>query len=97
VRPRRPFSGLNPQQRAIVHEGLEIASTPILLVHGVADNHSIFAVLDRALRRRGFRNLSRFDYGLLTRDVRRCLLQRPGPSRGAQPERPNRPSRSACA
>src|SRR5918994_1369955 len=60
VRPGRPFSGLNPQQRAIVHEGLEIASTPILLVHGVGDNHSIFAVLDRALRQICVRVTSRY-------------------------------------
>ena len=53
-----------------MHEGVEVASTPILLIHGIVDNHSIFAVLDRALRRRGFRNLAWFDYGLLTRDVR---------------------------
>ena len=74
VRRGPPFSGLNPQQRAIVLEGVEIASTPILLVHGIGDNHSIFAVLDRALRRRGFRNLSGFDYGLLTRDVRSAAV-----------------------
>ena len=72
LRPGRPFSGLNPHQRAIVHQGVEIASTPILFVHGIVDNHSIFAVLELALRRRGFRNLSCFDYGLLTRDVRRA-------------------------
>jgi triacylglycerol lipase len=69
-RPGRAFSRLSPQQRAIVHEGVEVASTPILLIHGIVDNHSVFAVLDRALRRRGFRNLAWFDYGLLTRDVR---------------------------
>ena len=66
----RAFSRLNPQQRAIVHGGIEVASTPIMLVHGIVDNHSVFALLDRALRRRGFRNLAWFDYGLLTRDVR---------------------------
>ena len=37
-----------PEQRAIVHEGVEVASTPILLIHGIVDNHSVFAVLDRA-------------------------------------------------
>jgi triacylglycerol lipase len=70
ARPGRAFPRLNPQQRAIVHEAVQVASTPILLIHGIVDNHSVFAVLDRALRRRGFRNLAWFDYGLLTRDVR---------------------------
>ena len=45
------------------------AETPILLVHGIIDNHSIFTLLQRALRRRGFATVSAFDYGLLTRDI----------------------------
>ncbi len=61
----------DPQQRGILYESIDIASTPILLIHGIVDNHSIFTVLERALRRRGFRNLFWFDYGLRTRDVRR--------------------------
>jgi pimeloyl-ACP methyl ester carboxylesterase len=39
-------------------------------VHGIIDNHSIFTLLDRALRRRGFRTVSAYDYGLLTQDIR---------------------------
>ena len=48
---------------------LDAAGTPILLVHGIVDNHSIFTVMEQALRRRGFRTLSAYDYGLLTRDI----------------------------
>jgi triacylglycerol lipase len=62
--------GLSPQQRGLVHHGVDAAATPILLVHGIIDNHSIFAVLDKALRRRGFTDVSSFDYGLFTTDVR---------------------------
>lgn len=35
----------------------EHASVPVLLVHGLADNRSVFTVLARELRRRGFRNV----------------------------------------
>jgi triacylglycerol lipase len=61
---------LSPHQRGLVHHAIEAAGTPILLVHGIVDNHSIFTVLDRALRRRGFSDVSSFDYSLLTSDVR---------------------------
>jgi pimeloyl-ACP methyl ester carboxylesterase len=39
------------------------------MVHGIVDNHSIFTLLQRALRRRGFATMSSYDYGLLTRDI----------------------------
>lgn len=67
---RHDLAGLSPKQRGLMHHGLATAETPILLVHGIADNHSIFALLQRALRRRGFATVSSYDYGLLTRDVR---------------------------
>ena len=38
-------------------------------MHGIVDNHSIFTLLQRALRRRGFATVSSYDYGLLTRDI----------------------------
>ena len=71
-RRRHDLAGLNPQQRGLVHYAVDAAATPILFVHGIIDNHSIFALLERALRRRGFSDLSWFDYGLLTSDVRRA-------------------------
>jgi hypothetical protein len=49
---------LSPEQRGLVHHGVAAAETPILLVHGIVDNHSIFALLQRALRRRGFATIS---------------------------------------
>ena len=67
---RHDLSGLSPEQRGLVHAGVDAAATPILFVHGIIDNHSIFTLMERALRRRGFSDLSWFDYGLLTRDVR---------------------------
>jgi triacylglycerol lipase len=71
-RPERRHNlvGLSPHQRSLVHFAVDAAATPILLVHGIVDNHTIFSPLERALRRRGFTDLSSFDYGLLTSDVR---------------------------
>jgi pimeloyl-ACP methyl ester carboxylesterase len=66
---RHDLEGLSPEQRGLVHAGVEVAATPILLVHGIIDNHAIFTVLDRDLRRRGFRTISAYDYGLFTNDV----------------------------
>ncbi|HEY5822213.1 MAG TPA: alpha/beta fold hydrolase [Propionibacteriaceae bacterium] len=67
---RHDLDGLTPEQRGMVHHGVDAANTPILLVHGIVDNHSIFTVMDRTLRRRGFQTVSSYDYGVLTRDVR---------------------------
>ncbi len=67
---RHTLGGLSPQQRGLVHYAVDAAATPILLVHGIVDNHTIFSSLERALRRRGFTDLSSFDYGVLTSDVR---------------------------
>ncbi len=66
---RHDLAGMSPEQRGLVHHGVATAETPILLVHGIIDNHSIFALLQRALRRRGFATVSAYDYGLLTRDI----------------------------
>jgi hypothetical protein len=66
---RHDLSGLSPEQRGLVHHGVAAAETPILMVHGIIDNHSIFTLLQRALGRRGFATLSSYDYGLLTRDI----------------------------
>ena len=54
---------------------MDAAATPILLVHGIIDNHAIFTVMERALRRRGFHTLSAYDYGLLTHDVPRAAVR----------------------
>ncbi|MDN5763212.1 MAG: alpha/beta fold hydrolase [Microlunatus sp.] len=64
------LGGLSPHQRGLAHYSVDAVATPILLVHGIVDNHTIFAPLERALRRRGFTDLPSFDYGVLTSDVR---------------------------
>jgi pimeloyl-ACP methyl ester carboxylesterase len=64
--------GLSPEQRGLLHHGGEAAATPILLVHGIIDNHAIFTVMERALRRRGFQTLATYDYGLFTQNIPRA-------------------------
>jgi triacylglycerol lipase len=67
---RRDLAGLSPQQRGLVVGDVEASGTPILLVHGMVDNRSIFTVLRRGLRRRGFRRVLAINYSPLTSDVR---------------------------
>jgi pimeloyl-ACP methyl ester carboxylesterase len=46
------------------------AGTPIVLVHGLIDNRSIFTLLRRQLRRRGFGRVMTLNYSPLVQDVR---------------------------
>lgn len=67
---RRDLAGLTPVQRGLFIGNIEAAGTPILLVHGMVDNRSIFTLLRRGLRRRGFHRVLTLNYSPLTRDVR---------------------------
>jgi Palmitoyl protein thioesterase len=64
------IEGLPPMQRGLVIGDVEAAGTPILLVHGMIDNRSIFTLLRRGLRRRGFGRVVSINYSPLTTDVR---------------------------
>ena len=44
-------------------------------MHGIIDNHAIFTVMERALRRRGFQTLSAYDYGLFTHNIPRAAVR----------------------
>ncbi len=61
---------LPPVQRGLVIGDVEAAGTPILLVHGMIDNRSIFTLLRRGLVRRGFGRVVSINYSPLTTDVR---------------------------
>lgn len=75
---RRPASGeqrygmrgLMPAQRGLLVGDVEAAGTPILLVHGMADNRAIFTLLTRGLRRRGFHRVISINYPMTTNDIR---------------------------
>jgi triacylglycerol lipase len=68
---RHNLEGLPPVQRGLIIGDVEAAGTPIILVHGVIDNHSIFTVLRRHLGRRGFGRVISLNYSPLTDDIRR--------------------------
>src|SRR4051794_24752136 len=67
---RYSFAHLPPLQRSLVAGDVEAAGTPILLVHGMGDNRSVFTLLRRGLRRRGFGRVLTLNYSPLTADVR---------------------------
>lgn len=60
---------LSPAQRGLIVGDVEAAGTPIILVHGVVDNRSIFTVLRRSLRGRGFGRTYALNYSPLTDDI----------------------------
>jgi hypothetical protein len=47
------------------------ARIPVVLVHGLVDNRSVFAVMRRSLRRRGFTHVCTWNYSPLLHDVAR--------------------------
>ncbi len=61
---------LPPVQRGLLVRDVEAAGTPIVLVHGIVDNRSVFTLLRRGLSRRGFGRVSTLNYSILTGDVR---------------------------
>jgi pimeloyl-ACP methyl ester carboxylesterase len=67
---RFTLADLPPVQRGLLLGDVVAAGTPILLVHGLIDNRSIFTLLRRALQRRGFGRLITVNYSPFTQDVR---------------------------
>ncbi|KGN32902.1 lipase [Knoellia sinensis KCTC 19936] len=66
---------LAPVQRGLLISHLEAAGTPILLVHGLIDNRSIFTLLRRGLTRRGFGSIYAMNYSPFTADIRTAAAQ----------------------
>lgn len=66
---RCTLTGLTPARRALLLNDVAAAATPIVFLHGFADNRSIFTLLQRALRRRGFGRMTAVNYNVLTCDV----------------------------
>ena len=82
IRGRSPEGGhgyriqhLPPVQRGLVISDVEAAGTPILLLHGIVDNGSVFTLLRLGLRRRGFGRVSTMNYSILTGDIRVAAAQ----------------------
>jgi len=60
-----------PTVRALFAADPLAARIPVLLVHGFVDNRSIFAVMRRSLRRRGFASVCSWNYSPMLSDVAR--------------------------
>jgi pimeloyl-ACP methyl ester carboxylesterase len=67
---RFSLSDLPPVQRGLLIGDVVAAGTPIILVHGLVDNRSIFTLLRRTLRRRGFGRILTLNYSPFTQDIR---------------------------
>jgi len=67
---RFTLDDLPPVQRGLLMGDVVAAGTPIVLLHGLVDNRSIFTLLRRQLRRRGFGRVMTLNYSPLTMDVR---------------------------
>lgn len=67
---RFSMSDLPPVHRGLLLGDVEAAGTPILLIHGLVDNRSVFTMLRRQLRRRGFGRVWTTNYEIWTTDVR---------------------------
>jgi len=72
VSDRHRLDHLSPEQRGLLIGDIEAAGTPIILVHGLVDNRSIFTVLGRSLTRRGFDRVLTLNHSPLTGGVRRA-------------------------
>ena len=72
---RNSLEGLPPAQRGLLVGDVLAAGTPIVLVHGIFDNRSIFALLRRGLRRRGFGSTYALNYNALTDDIRGVAMR----------------------
>ncbi|MBM6402823.1 alpha/beta fold hydrolase [Phycicoccus sp. CSK15P-2] len=75
ARPDNRVEHLPPVQRGLLVSDIEAAGTPILLVHGIVSNRSIFTLLRRGLTRRGFTNVLAMNYATVATDVRTAALR----------------------
>ena len=63
------LDALPPVQRGLLARDVVAAGTPIILVHGLVDNRSVFTLLRRTLLRRGFGRVLTLNYSPFTNDV----------------------------
>jgi len=61
----------SPAARALFADDPLAARIPVLLVHGLVDNRSVFSVMQRSLRRRGFAHVCTWNYSPLLTDIAR--------------------------
>ncbi|MBR7743593.1 alpha/beta fold hydrolase [Phycicoccus sp. BSK3Z-2] len=73
--PRYSVAHLPPVRRGLLVSDVEAAGTPIVLVHGIVSNRSIFTLLRRGLTRRGFSRVIGLNYPTVATDVRTAALR----------------------
>ena len=73
--PRNRPGDQPPGVRALFAADPLAARIPVVLVHGLIDNRSIFTVMRRSLRRRGFKHVCSWNYSPLLTDVARGARQ----------------------
>src|SRR5690606_12109729 len=61
---------LKPHQRGLLVSDIEAAGTPILMIHGLIDNRSIWTLMQRGLRSRGFNHITTLNYSPIVADIR---------------------------
>jgi pimeloyl-ACP methyl ester carboxylesterase len=69
--PRNRPGEQPPSARALFAADPLAARIPVLLVHGLVDNRSVFSVMNRSLRRRGFTHVCTWNYSPLLTDIAR--------------------------
>jgi Palmitoyl protein thioesterase len=69
--PRIRPGDLSPGARALFATDPLAARIPVVLVHGLVDNRSVFSVMRRGLRKRGFTQICTWNYSPLLTDVAR--------------------------
>ena len=69
--PRNRPGEQPPAARALFAADPLAARIPVLLVHGLVDNRSVFSVMHRSLRRRGFTHVCTWNYSPLLTDIAR--------------------------
>jgi alpha/beta hydrolase fold len=69
--PRQRPGVQPPTVRALFAADPLAARIPVLLVHGLIDNRSVFSVMNRSLRKRGFAQVGTWNYSPLLDDVGR--------------------------
>jgi pimeloyl-ACP methyl ester carboxylesterase len=69
--PRNRPGQQPPTARALFAADPLAARIPVLLVHGLVDNRSVFSVMQRSLRRRGFAHVCTWNYSPLLTDIAR--------------------------
>lgn len=66
---------LSPAQRSVIVSDMDATGTPVLLVHGLMDNRSVFTVCRGALRNRGFGLVHAVNYSAFTQDIRTAAYE----------------------